>query len=225
MFAEIKSPSSGPRRVAPPLSMAVHCALLAWLIHSPRPIFVAPSSIVRGEGGTRVTRLYWPGRSLDTAPIDFGVTAPASLGQKTAPARLAWPQSPRATRKGRRVPSRNAPQEEIAKENNTGPNPGSPYGSLAQGPISGMEVRPALPIRASDPRVYPGELHEEGDVIVEITIDAFGNIVAKKVLHSLSPTIDQKVLLALDSWHFQPATRDGIPIPSKQDVHYHFKPS
>jgi hypothetical protein len=41
----------------------------------------------------------------------------------------------------------------------------------------------------------------------------------------MSAAIDQKVLLALESWHFHPATRDGIPIPSKQDVHYHFKPS
>jgi hypothetical protein len=41
----------------------------------------------------------------------------------------------------------------------------------------------------------------------------------------MTPAIDQKVLLALETWRFRPATRDGIPIPSKQDVHYHFKPS
>jgi hypothetical protein len=41
----------------------------------------------------------------------------------------------------------------------------------------------------------------------------------------MDPAIDEKVLAALESWHFHPATRDGIPIPSKQDVHYHFKPS
>ena len=41
---------------------------------------------------------------------------------------------------------------------------------------------------------------------------------------SLGPALDGKVLAALENWHFHPATRDGVPIPSKQDVVYHFKP-
>jgi len=40
----------------------------------------------------------------------------------------------------------------------------------------------------------------------------------------MGPAIDGKVLAALESWRFHPATRDGVPIPSKQDVVYHFKP-
>jgi TonB family protein len=112
-----------------------------------------------------------------------------------------------------------------AKENNTGVSAGSTYGSQAEGPLAGADVRPALPIHGSDPQVFPWELRQEGDVVIEITIDEAGNIIDKTVLHSMSPAIDQKVLLALESWHFHPATRDGIPIPSKQDVHYHFKPS
>jgi hypothetical protein len=45
------------------------------------------------------------------------------------------------------------------------------------------------------------------------------------VVQSLRPAIDAKVLAALESWHFLPATRDGVAIPSKQDVYYHFKPN
>jgi hypothetical protein len=30
------------------------------------------------------------------------------------------------------------------------------------------------------------------------------------------------VLEALENWRFRPATRNGIAIPSKQDVFYHF---
>jgi hypothetical protein len=44
------------------------------------------------------------------------------------------------------------------------------------------------------------------------------------VVQSLGPAIDAKVLAALENWRFRPATRDGVPIPSKQDVVYHFKP-
>jgi TonB family protein len=62
----------------------------------------------------------------------------------------------------------------------------------------------------------------EGDIIVEITIDEAGNIVQKVVLHSLGPAVDDRVLAALEKWHFAPASKNGVPIPSKQDVYYHF---
>ena len=85
--------------------------------------------------------------------------------------------------------------------------------------------RPALPVIYSDPRIEFSDLPQgipEGDEIIEITIDAQGKIVQKVVISSLSPSVDAKVLAALENWHFLPATRFGVPIPSKQDVHYHF---
>jgi hypothetical protein len=42
------------------------------------------------------------------------------------------------------------------------------------------------------------------------------------VLQSLGPTVDQKVLAALENWRFTPASKNGVPISSKQDVYYHF---
>ena len=102
---------------------------------------------------------------------------------------------------------------------------GSPLGSVSEGMLTGPDVRPALPITYPDPRVELSDLPggtPEGDEIVEITIDAQGTIVQKIVISSLSPTVDAKVLAALGNWHFLPATRFGVPIPSKQDVHYHF---
>jgi len=43
------------------------------------------------------------------------------------------------------------------------------------------------------------------------------------LLQSLGPKIDEKVLTALQNWHFQPATRNGRPIPSKQDAIFPFR--
>lgn len=216
--------SSESRRVAPPLSALLHGFLLIWLVHSPQPIFVATARVARGNGGTRVTRLYWPGRRSDSGPGAPELAAPVSLQHRDALARLAWTQPPKRGQ-GRNLPPSPVVQDETAK-NSTDPRlAGSAYSALSQGPASGEDVKPALPIQGSDPQLFPWELREEGDVIVEITIDEAGNIVDKRVLHGMNPSIDQKVLLALESWHFHPATRDGIPIPSKQDVHYHFKPS
>ena len=62
----------------------------------------------------------------------------------------------------------------------------------------------------------------EGDVVVEITIDETGTIVQKVVVQSLGPSIDARVLGALEKWHFTPASKNSVPIPSKQDVYYHF---
>jgi TonB family protein len=222
MFAAINTRERRRGRSMPPVSVLVHCAFLAWLLHSPRPIFVAPSSVARGVGGTRVTRLYWPGRPHDSGPGAPELAASVSLQKRNKLARLEWAQPPKAG-KGRELPP--TAQNDTAKENNEGVSAGSAYASHSEGALAGEDVRPALPIRGTDPQVFPWELREEGDVIIEITIDEGGNIVDKKVLHSITAAIDEKVLLALDSWHFHPATRDGVPIPSKQDVHYHFKPS
>lgn len=105
-----------------------------------------------------------------------------------------------------------------------GAQAGLPYGTLSSGPFSGNEIRPALPVTTSDPVAYPWELPDsEGNVIVEIVIDTRGDIVDKKILHSLGTSLDEKVLLALNNWHFQPATRNGTPIASKQDAIFHFR--
>jgi TonB family protein len=88
----------------------------------------------------------------------------------------------------------------------------------------GEEIRPALPITTSDPVVYPWERPDaEGNVVVEITIDERGEIVRKTVLESVNPDLNNKVLAALENWHFHPATRNGVAIPSKQDAIFHFK--
>jgi protein TonB len=92
--------------------------------------------------------------------------------------------------------------------------------------LAGEEIRPALPAITSEPHVDSDDLRgvAEGNVVVEIVIDESGAIIRKSVVQSMGPAIDAKVLAALENWRFRPATRDGVPIPSKQDVVYHFKP-
>jgi len=81
-----------------------------------------------------------------------------------------------------------------------------------------------LPTSFHGPHVAPSELPPgvTGDVVVEVTIDVAGNIVNKKVLKSIGYGIDEKVLAVLESWHFRPATINGAPVASRQDVHFHF---
>ena len=101
---------------------------------------------------------------------------------------------------------------------------GSYNGSLLQGPGSSHETRIALPVIGPQPPISSSDLPmgNNGDVIVEITIDEQGNVVRTAVLKGIRNDLDQKVIATVLGWRFKPATQDGVPIPSQQDVHFHF---
>lgn len=215
MFISTNPRVSGRQSVALGASLVLHGLLLAWLLYNPAR-FLAPSSVAKGDYGTAITPIYWRGPDRDAASAGVQKPTRAKLEWKAAghpkppdPARLAATDS-----------------DEQAAQSQAAPA-GTPYGSSPTGLSSGDDIRPALPVTATDPVVEGPDLtgHGEGSVIVEITIDDKGNIVQKTVLQSLGPAVDAKVLAALESWHFTPATRNGVAIPSKQDVYYHFKPT
>lgn len=195
------------------LSVVAHLTLFGLLLHGRTPTFVAPSSALAGAHGKTITHLYWAA-SGDESPADHTSRSLEKIRTARKPS-LVWPGKA---------------QTELASENPPSPAPapaaGSPYGSMSSDAVDGAEVRPALPARTFEPHVSPDYLHgiTEGNVVIEITIDETGTIVGKTVMQSMGPAIDATVLAALENWHFHPATRDGVPIPSRQDVVYHFKP-
>jgi TonB family protein len=204
-----------PRRPLP-LSIALHVIVFMVLLRGRPPVFIAPTSTLGGARGTSVTHLYWAAGSSALSESKSLNPNP----KESSRSKLLYQKSEHAQRASNPEPS--------TAENNTAPAPsaGSPYGSLSEGPSAGEEIRPALPAVTSEPHVDPDELRgvAEGNVVVEIVIDERGAIVRKSVVQSMGPAIDAKVLAALENWRFRPATRDGVPIPSKQDVVYHFKP-
>ena len=201
-----------PKRQATSLSvsLAVHFLFLGWILHSPAPIFVAPSSVVRGQSGSSLTRIYFGGAT--------------GVSQENPKPSLTWQRPPKAARAHSLEPplAKLELGNETASNRPSGPAAGSLYGSLSYGTLTGPEIRPALPVVSPDPVFGSDAAGIEGDVIVEITIDETGAIVQKVVLHSLGPAVDDRVLAALENWHFAPASKNGVPIPSKQDVYYHF---
>jgi periplasmic protein TonB len=212
MFAEVHPVVSKRQSLCLALSLTLHVLCLGWLLHNPAPIFVAPAAVTKGDGGSAVTRIYFGGS--------------AGVKQEKSTSHLILPKSAKQE-KGRRLaplPAKsNAGNVTTAAARPEDAPGGSPYGSLSYGAIFGLEVRPALPVVSIDPVVGADLLNgTAGDVIIEITIDRDGNITEMKVLQSMGPLVDQRVLTALEKWHFAPATRNGTPIPSKQDVHYHF---
>lgn len=215
MFSELQS-TDLRGKVSLCGSLATHALLFAWLLQPGKPIFVSPSSVARGVREGAATRLYFPNAQVGGIAADqAALKSHLALAEKHKRAEHRE-ELARLAAEARKADARRGPPA---------PPAGTPYGSLTEGPSVGEEVRPALPIIASDPVLGPGDLNGvEGDEVVEITIDQAGNIISMTVLQSLGAAVDTKVLAALQGWRFHPATRDGTPIASKQDVHYHFKP-
>ncbi len=231
MFGQInpKLPETSRRVMA--ASFALHGLLIAWLLHTPEPRLLNPSSVALGRNGKLLTKVYFPTQSPDDSATSSPDRATERyrrqrlghekliLKQNTAIAKLPLPQaapSPSSAEDSAKTPTLSSLGH--------GAPAGLPYGSLPGGPIYGDEIRPALPVTTMDPVVYPWELPDsEGNVVVEITIDERGEIVRKTVIHSMGPKLDEKFLAALESWRFQPAMRNGVAIASKQDAIFHYR--
>jgi TonB family protein len=219
------------QRVTLTASLALHGLLFAWLLHSPEPQLLNPTSVALGHSGKVLTRLYFPTQSPDDSTTSSPDRATEVYRrQRLGHEKLIWKQNSKLAI----VPLPSAAISQSSAEDSSktatlsklghGALAGLSYGILPGGPVYGDEIRPALPITTSDPVVYPWELPDsEGNVVVEITIDERGEIVGKTVIRSMGPKLDEKFLAALESWHFHPATHNGTAIPSKQDAIFHFK--
>ncbi len=230
MFAPLLAGRCRERVIALSISLLVHAIFLGWLLHSPAPTFLTPSFLVKGENGKYIAHLYWPGKDSEIATDATSGTS-FNARNRMAKEHLTWNRVNVAKNAARLLDQTNDGADSKTDIAGSTVHPraaGSPYGSVSDGSLSGPDVRPALPIVSPDPRIEVADLPDdirEGDEIIEITIDAQGNVVQKIVISSLSSVVDAKVLAALENWHFLPATRFGVPIPSKQDVHYHFPQS
>jgi TonB family protein len=231
MFAQLNPPTARRERWLRFASLALHGLVLAWLLHTPNPQLLTAVSVALGQNGKSTTRLYWPSKSPDDSARSSADSATQRYRHErlsherltwrgpSQPPKLATAQNPLA-----RTDSEDKSKTQTLSALGHGAQAGLPYGTLNRGPFSGDEVRPALPVTTFDPVAYPWELPDsEGNVVVEIVIDERGQIVAKTVLQSLGAKLDEKVLFALQNWRFEPATRNGSPIASKQDAIFHFR--
>ncbi|HEX4604713.1 MAG TPA: TonB family protein [Candidatus Angelobacter sp.] len=193
------------------MASALHVLVVALLCWPAAPAFVRPNSIAYGEGG-----------SSTPASVVLYVPNDLQLAASSQPPLLSLPASAKKKPQKTKIRKRN---NVLEAEKQIGPaEAGSEQGSAFDGPSSGDEVKPALPVAFQDLKIPRSELPSgvQGDVIVEITIDALGAVVDEKLLQGLGHGVDERVIAVLHDWHFRPATRNGVAIPSKHDVHFHF---
>jgi periplasmic protein TonB len=61
-----------------------------------------------------------------------------------------------------------------------------------------------------------------GDVIVDVVIDKDGKIAKFTMKRGLGHGVDETVLATIQTWTFQPATRNGLPVASEQELLFHY---
>jgi periplasmic protein TonB len=62
-----------------------------------------------------------------------------------------------------------------------------------------------------------------GDVVVDVVIDQNGRIAKSSLARGLGHGIDEAVLATIQQWTFQPATRNGVPVASEQELLFHYE--
>lgn len=64
----------------------------------------------------------------------------------------------------------------------------------------------------------------QGDVVLDVTINPDGKVGDLAVLKTLGYGIESDVVSTVRTWVFRPATKDGVPIASVQELHFHYGP-
>lgn len=214
MFGFSQRPSRARWNLSAIASVAIHGLVLWVLCLRPAPIFVKPSLIANGQRGSSTVLYFTPPGNQDTLVAERSPHTPARL---YLPVKEKTRFNAKITNQKNVEPQNPEPVSSVSA--------GSPNSSDLYGSTTGADVRPAIEITLLDPPISRSEIPPglEGDVIVEITIDEQGYVTATKLLKGLGNGIDEKILATARNWHYRPATRDGVPIPSKQDAHWHFR--
>jgi len=74
---------------------------------------------------------------------------------------------------------------------------------------------------------YPAEALPRrlaGDVAVTVEIDTSGTVTGTSLLRGVAPELDRAAMATAGLWRFEPARRNGVPIPSRVQLVFHFEP-
>jgi TonB family protein len=89
------------------------------------------------------------------------------------------------------------------------------------------DARPAFPTFSPRPPVTDRSLlpASEVKIVVDVDLDALGQVVRETLVKGMGTKLDQIVLETVKTWRFQPATVNGKPVPSEDELIFPFNPS
>jgi protein TonB len=208
----IGEPVAAPRR-SPNYAIAsalLHLLLIVILVHQ-RASWVAPLRLPGSEHGSRLLLTYSPGR----APLQTSAPQPRSQPKQAEPSTpLPTPPAPRL-------------KETTTSPNSTSPSSPQPDSTAGADSLGSGNINIALASYFPTPKPDLSTLPHgtKGDVILDIFIDTTGKIADIKMASGLGHGIDETIIATVQHWTFHPATKDGQPVASEQELHFHFEKS
>lgn len=189
-------------------SAVLHLLVIVLLVHARRP-WVAPVRMPGRANGTRVLLTYSPGR----ASLKERQTVKSP---KVIPAKQRLPKI--------KVEERRPAPPVVAAPSPASANPDSNTGNdgLGTGDVN-IALLTYFPVPKPDLTQLPHGTR--GDVVIDVVIDATGRIVQATMAKGLGHGVDEAVLATVQQWTFHPATRDGRPVASEQELLFHYERS
>jgi periplasmic protein TonB len=186
-------------------SIILHAALLIVLFHSSHAVRVRtflPGTLK----GTHFDLSYLPGGAAPSAPPSPRKQAPAVARESKLilPPRLTPPvQAPASDT------STSAPAKTTASSNDA---------------LGSEDIQIALTTYSPSPKPDLSRLPygTQGEVVLDVTIDPTGQVVDLQILATLGYGVDGAVVDTVRTWKFSPATKDGVPVASVQELHFHY---
>ena len=189
-------------------SFLLHLLLVVALIHQ-HASWVAPIRLPGSPHGTNLLLTYSPGK----APLQTSTPNP-----KIQP-RHSESTTPLPT------PLTQKPEETSSSPNTSSPASTQPDSTAGADSLGSGTINIALVSYFPSPKPDLSTLPHgtKGDVILDIVIDTTGKIADIKMTSGLGHGIDENVIATVQKWTFHPATKDGQPVASEQELHFHYE--
>jgi periplasmic protein TonB len=208
------------------LSLALHALLVLVLVAS---TLLWPPKVMKGPPVLAEVELV----EQDTPTVGAASAHPASSPAPKQPAAASpAPAQPQPERQALQARLPLPPAAQPAPAAHAAPAPAAARlperSAVGTGVVSGSQVIPAALDKAirNVPPAYPPEAvrrGEQGSVILDVQVAADGAAAAVDVWESSGyPVLDSAARRAVASWHFIPARRAGLPVPSTMPVKIRF---
>jgi protein TonB len=184
-------------------SVAVHICILAASLYVRSPQ-LSPVEHPGEATGHLLSLTYAPGMSAPAAKLQSEIAPPR---KPVPPSKLSAP----------------TPAEPVVSAAATAAT-SSPTAASGVDALGDGDTTVALVVIHPSPRPDLSQLPSgtSGDVIVDVVIDKDGKIAKYTMMRGLGHGVDQTVLATIQQWTFQPATRNGIPVASEQELLFHY---
>jgi protein TonB len=186
------------------LSVAAHLALLSCLF-----------------GGIRISPRIVPARLPGTVEGDTLLTyyAPGSIKPIASKSPFKNPVRKKPVAAATPVPA--PPQVEQAQATETKAGVGTAAESgQGEGDIT-IALETYFPYPKPDLSSLPHGT--KGDVILDAVIDEHGKISELTLLKGLGSPVDESVIAIVQQWQYTPAKKNGVPVASERELHFHYE--